>query len=387
LTRDVVQISHYNDQLIIRDSVMALSRRVVCLSGLATGVATGLATGLFPSISSAASRQLSAVPAIDPRLSYEGRTFVTPQGNVQVGWPGVALHIKATASRIALKTIANGDEIYVDVVVNGEPPHKVLLARGQQDLVVYDGAMGQQNIQIVARGEVFQGIWEIVSIDVGQGRLLPTSLPSKKLMFIGDSITAGSANDVSRTDLTTGPSIANANGTYGRILGRRLGAQTHLVAKSGAGLYRDWRGAFGETVPEVYERAIVNDADKLWSPAAYIPDAIGICLGTNDFNQGFPEQAIYIAAYVAFLQKIRRDAPNAKIILVESPMMSDEPMPRRIVLTAYLKETIRRMRDVNIWHAPIKQYRGRPTDTHPIIEDNEAIATEVEPLFRKALFG
>jgi hypothetical protein len=82
---------------------------------------------------------------------------------------------------------------------------------------------------------------------------------------------------------------------------------------------------------------------------------------------------------------VRRDAPNAPILLLDSPIVVDGDLPKRTVLGAYVDEVVRRIASPSVTHASVSHYAGRPTTAHPIVEDHVAIAAELEPLFRKAL--
>jgi hypothetical protein len=54
-------------------------------------------------------------------------------------------------------------------------------------------------------------------------------------------------------------------------------------------------------------------------------------------------------------------------------------------LDAYLVEVAARIRDARVIVAPIAHYDGVPGDGHPTGEDHKAIASELEPVFRRAL--
>jgi lysophospholipase L1-like esterase len=118
-----------------------------------------------------------------------------------------------------------------------------------------------------------------------------------------------------------------------------------------------------------------------------VPDAIGVCLGNNDFGEGVPDQTEYVRLYAEFVRKLRRDAPNAWIFLILSPSLTDEPgrVPLHTVQQAYFAEIARRLGDPRVVVAPISHYEGVPGDFHPSGTAHRAVAKELEPVFRKAL--
>lgn len=360
---------------------MILSRRLFSLSAAAASL---IAT---PALAAKRAAPTSDVPALSPLLSFEGRTAVMATGMVRAGFPGVVLRIRIDGPRLVLKTAASTDNLYVNIRVDGGAPKMVHLVKGTQDLTVYDGPAGEHMIEIARRNESWEGVWDITSAQTPGGRFLPPpSLPARRLMFIGDSITCGAACDVARDDPREDMTVNDAQKTYAKLLARRLNAQCHLVAYGGRGVIRDWQGIRDtRNAPQFYELAAPDEPAIIWDPANYVPDAIGVMLGTNDFNQGIPDQNEFINAYVDFLEKVRRDAPKAAIFLIDSPIVSDGDIPKRTVLTAYLNDVIKRLNTPLVAHAPVAHYPGRPGNGHPIGEDHIGIANELEPLFLKVL--
>ncbi|WP_443750224.1 GDSL-type esterase/lipase family protein [Asticcacaulis solisilvae] len=365
---------------------MTVSRRHFALSAgafaLAAGPAFARASG-----KAKASPAPKEVQARSPLLSYEGRTADMGDGTVRAGFPGVVLRTRFDGTKLTLKTAASSDNLYLDISVDGGAPKMVHLAKGAQQLVAFEGTAGTHTVEIARRNESWEGVWDIAGATVeGGGFVTPPDLPAKKLMFIGDSITCGAACDVARDDPREDMTVNNAQKTYAKLLAKRLNTQVHLVSYGGRGLIRDWQGIRDtNNAPQFYERAAPDEAGPLWNPANYVPDAIGIMLGQNDFNQGIPDQNEFVNAYVEFVEKVRRDAPKAVVFLIDTPIATDDAIPRRTVLQAYIDEVVRRLRSPLVSHANIKHYAGRPANGHPIAEDHIGIADELEPLFKKAL--
>ena len=109
-----------------------------------------------------------------------------------------------------------------------------------------------------------------------------------------------------------------------------------------------------------------------------------ICLGVNDFNQGIIDQEEYVAAYVAFIHRIRENAPDAVILLIESPMHGKK-YDGRVALSRYIRETRAMLDDDRILQLEIGYYPGRPVDSHPVASEHAAMADEIEPVLRSAL--
>ncbi|GJG87295.1 hypothetical protein tb265_24760 [Gemmatimonadetes bacterium T265] len=376
----------------------AVTRRAA-LAGLSR-LAAGSALAVRPSSARAGAGTAAApdfVRADDPRLTVEGRTAPGPDGALRVGYPGVALRFRADAPRVTLRVTASSEDCYVDVVVGdgataAGAPRRVPLARGAQELVLHDGAAGRRTFEVLKRTESWQGTLEVAGIG-GVGSIEPVPLPARRLLFVGDSITCGASSDVPDASSTEdGAQTSDGAKSFGRVLAARLGAACHLVGYGGRGVIRDWRGIRDvANAPVFYERAMPDDAATPWDHRRFVPHGVGVCLGTNDFNQGVPDENEFVNAYVEFLRKMTRDAPDAPVFVIDSPIVADTPAlgHRATILRDYLDEVVRRVDEgsagARVRRAHVGHYPGRRVNSHPIASEHVAMARELEPQFRAAL--
>lgn len=330
------------------------------------------------------------IPASDPRLAYEGRRVVDPDGSVRVGFPGVRLHARFTGRHFTLLAGANKDT-FIDVSIDGGPPRQVRLKAGEGSYPLATFASPAEHAVTLTRcNESWQGTFTLHGIELGEGGTLLSApaLPSRRLMFIGDSVTCGEMTAWTPVPEPARGSDANARLSYGIIVSRDLGAQCSLVSYGGKGIIRDWQGNRSEvTAPQFYERALPDDPALDWRHADYVPDAIGIQLGTNDFSRGIPDENEFVNAYVEFVRKVRRDAPAALIFLMDSPILTDTPLegPKRTALHAYLAQVLERVADPRVIMAPLSHYPGVPGNGHPTGAEHVRMAAELEPLLRSRL--
>ncbi|HEV2453996.1 MAG TPA: SGNH/GDSL hydrolase family protein [Verrucomicrobiae bacterium] len=360
-------------------------------------VLLGIAAISFP-LSAQSPRPAAAdfVRATNNDIVVEGRYIAMPDGGVHLGFPGVALYCRYSGSALTMRVKGGSDEVFFDVVVDHGKPTRLRVEQGEHDYsLLREASPAEHLIKITRRTESWQGTCEVVGFDLGpDGRLLsPPQLPARKLLFVGDSITCGAMIDYNPHDPLNGHTKhdaqwSNARLTFCKTLAHRLHAQCHLVSYGGRGMIRDWQGL--DTVanaPQFYELALPDDPSALWDHNRYVPDAVVICLGGNDFNSGIPDEMVFVNAYVQFVEKVRRDAPNAWIFLLNCPMFKDKPgkMPKRAVLRAYLEEIITKLNDPHVVWAPVGYSAGNPIDHHPTAADHEAIAGRLEPVLRKAL--
>lgn len=318
-------------------------------------------------------------------VSIEGRYQRIDGDSVQVAYPGVGLHVHFFGTSLHLAGVSWSESVYVDVIVDDGEARRLQIPPGESEVTLCEVDEGEHRVAIIKRTEGWQGHVQWRHVRCPGGRVLPApSLPSRRLLFIGDSITAGAGADVQPTDPPQGAHNSNGRVAYGSVLARSLNAQFHLVAYGGRGLIRDWEDKRDTgTAPEYYQLALTDTPDAKWDHAAYVPDAIGICLGTNDFNPGIPDRGEYVEAFVGFVRTVRRDAPEADIFLISSPMHGVGEA--RSVLIEYLEETRRRLGDDSVHVVEVSHYPGRDVDSHPIAREHRAMAAELEPIFRRVL--
>lgn len=336
------------------------------------------------------------IEAANPDIVVEGRYAPAPAGGLELGFPGIVLYCRYHGSALTMRLKSASDAAMFDVVVDGGNPVVLQTTAGEHDYPLFNApAAGDHVIAITRRTESWEGVCEVMGFGLGpDGSLLPPPvLPAHKLLFIGDSITCGAMADYdantpqkSRTEFNS--QWSNADAAFGKILARELDAQCQLVSYGGRGLIRDWRGLTNVcNAPQFYKLAAPDDPAASWDPARYVADAVGICLGQNDFNPGIPDEEVFVGAYVQFVKEIRHDAPKVWIFLLNSPIIGDDPhgLPKRSVLRGYLEEVVAKLGDPRVALAPVSQYRGNSFDGHPTAADHKAMATELEPMFRKAL--
>jgi lysophospholipase L1-like esterase len=326
--------------------------------------------------------------ADDSRIAYEGRCAITVAHAVRMGFPGITARLHCNAKTVRAHIAASSDDVLFNVSINDGAPRIERLKKGGNWVVLYEGPASEQSIALLRRTESWQGTCEILGYDVDGTVLAAAPLPTRKLMFIGDSITCGEGVDVEGTTGPRDPLRTNAAHSFGMLLARELSAQCQLVSYGGRGVIRDWQG-IRETNngPQFYERLLPDDPEPRWDPATFRADAVTICLGTNDFSQGIPDQNEFVNAYVEFIRKIQRDAPNAQVFLLDSPILGDDPhgMPKRSVCGAYLDEIVRKAGSPLVKHLALAHYPGGKDDAHPIASQHRQIADALLPTFKAAL--
>lgn len=342
--------------------------------------------GLLGGVALAVPARAGGSHAVDATtVAIEGRTAAAADGSLRIGYPGVALHF-ACDGPAALTVSASSGDCWLDISVDGALPRVVHLAAEPQSVPLCDS--GQHRVMVLKRTEAWQGIVEASAI-TGPRRVTPLPLPARRLLFIGDSITCGAAADVPDAASTLdGTAINDGAKSYGRVLAATLNAACHLVSYGGRGIMRDWQGS--RTIvnaPTFYERALPDDPAAPWDHGRFVPHAVGIMLGTNDFNQGVPDQNEFVNTYAEFVRAVMRDAPAAPVLLLDSPMTNDESATLGHLKTAqrdYLDHVVAAVGSERVRHVLLGHYPGRAVNSHPIASEHVAIAAELAPAFRTA---
>jgi lysophospholipase L1-like esterase len=335
---------------------------------------------------------------ISPRhnaIRIIGRTADFAPDEVRMGFPGITIQFAYRGPAPTVLFGANSADCYFDLQCNDWEPTTFRLAEGRCELALPTGVTSDlpNRIEIVRRNESWQGVASFYGLLLPEGGEL-TPLPAaatRRMLFIGDSITGGAGLE----RLPPVPDVthrsSNARRSFGWLLGKWLNAEVHLVCYGGRGLVRDWQGLTDiANAPQFFQLALPDDPSIPWDHTLFLPQAIVICLATNDFNQGLLDEATYTAAYLRFIEAIRTAHPAAAIILAESPMFGETPgsddWARRALLRRCLdKICVERklVGDGKITVAPVSHFPGTSADSHPVAFQHEQIALSILPVLRQ----
>jgi len=336
------------------------------------------------------------IPANDAKIAVMGRVDSTISGRLRVGYPGVTFRIRFEGPSLAMRASASTPNSFISVFVDGGEPRIVRLSAGENEVVLAEGLVaGEHTVEMVHRTETWVGIVTVLGFRLGAGgRLLaPQPWPSRRMLFIGDSVTCGEAVERAPDWKKDRPASWNAYRSYGMILGRIFDAQVHLVCYGGRGLIRDWQGRRDVlNAPQFFDLAVPEEKSAaVWDHAAYVPDVVVVSLGTNDFSLGigdFPEREEWVNSYVRFVRAIRTRYSRAHIFLTEGAIVNDiaDPTrPQKSILAGYIKETAARLADPRVHVFASRHYTGDDSDAHPTGAQHAAMARDMEPAIRAAV--
>jgi lysophospholipase L1-like esterase len=343
------------------------------------------------------------VPPNDPNIFYMGRVDCRPEGPT-FAFPAVSVRLRFRGSALDLRLIDSGTGTatttnYYDVSVDGGAPTRLEAAAGDHTYpLARDLGDGEHTAEIVKRVESNgnSGKGQLLGFRVREGtRLLPVRPRPLRVEFVGDSITCGYGNEASTTTpegLHYTTINANANAAYGAVAARLLDAEYVAVAISGRGVHRNYGDQAGELAAAFYDDTLPDDpAAPPWDFTRYRPDVVVVNLGTNDFSPPGPDRDAYKRAYGSFLKQIRRHHPDALLLAVVGPMLSDSYPAGALAWTAIQRDVsgvvdeLAKQGDTNVHYLALTPQRAPyGEDYHPTRATHrqmaQAVVTEVNRL-------
>lgn len=272
-----------------------------------------------------ASASASATSSAASGFRFVGR--VNPETS-ELTWPstGVAFTFTGTTASININSVSGTTS--VDLFIDGGDP---IVIQNVNSTSISTGtlAYGTHTVELRKRSEYYFGTFNIQSVTT-DGTLGKNTIPTRKIEIIGDSISVGYGLD--GTYPCTNTAILEDNPlTYGAVAANALGADYSVVAWSGKGLIRNYATNPPDTsplMPELYTRYGADDADDSFTfPSTWVPDAVVIALGTNDFSYLDVRDPLNVTAFtagaVSFVQYIQQHYPSAAFFFMTSPMLSD----------------------------------------------------------------
>ena len=186
-------------------------------------------------------------------------------------------------------------------------------------------------------------------------------------------------------------SLDNSNHyySYAAMLARDLFAEEMCVARSGIGLYRNYKGKFpGETMENWYDYTCIYDSTQVWQPERFRPDVICVNLGTNDLSTAGYDIDVYADSYRKFIRNLNAQQPQAQIVILTSQMLFGTARQVQIdTLSAIYQEL--RAEGLPVHFQILRTQdpaKGYGADWHPSIAQNRQTADELLPLLQSLLY-
>jgi lysophospholipase L1-like esterase len=323
-------------------------------------------------------------------LRWVGRVDASDPRAIRFAWSatGFVGVVRGTKLSVRLQTV-DTPAVLFQPVVDGVSGARFVVPEGPPRTVVLRDhlAPGDHVVELYRESEGMFGVSVFLGMVDGTVAGAPPA-PGRLIEFVGDSISAGYGNLGTEVhppwDKTCGFSIAAESATqaYDSMVGRDLGAEVSILARSGWGIYRDQNGNTANVLSALYDDTVGAERSPAWSFERQ-PDAVVINLGTNDSAGGDPGVP-YEKAYLAFLRTVRGHYPSARIFLTLGPMTTD---PTLTAMRAHLANVIAAFGDARTSKIDLEVQDTASTgcDYHPNVAEDRVVATAITAALRATL--
>jgi len=329
------------------------------------------------------------VDADNPYIQYTGRFDFSNPKCVAFDWAGVYIKARFEGTRCSIRL--NDQKNEYAVIVDNHAPRLLKTDTTK----VYEAAYGlsdsiPHSVMIQKRTEPLVGKGTFMGFILDKGKnLLPLDIrPSRRIEFIGNSITSGYGVEADSSNCSFSPETENACMSYASITTRALNAEYQMISYSGRGVVRNFGDSNKTSIdpmPSLYDRTCFFDSTKKWNFKVWVPQAVVINLGTNDFSTlPHPDKSTFQGAYIQFLERIRCLYPGVTIFCVCGPMIG-EPC------ATYIKEIVEQQKKIkgrynDVFFIEIKRSiltdKDWGCDLHPNIYGASKMADIVTPAIR-----
>ncbi len=321
-------------------------------------------------------------------IHYVGRFDKTKPNLVRFDWPNSTIQFQFTGNEISL-ALKGGEKNYFNLFIDDslfqvlhQPKDSILKITGIK-------TKGLHKLSLQKRTEGDMGISTFQGVYLPKNKkLIPSEVkPTRKIEFIGNSITCGYGTEgLSRTEKFL-PSTENVNQSYALIISKALNAESHVIAHSGLGVVRNYGDKNSistklATMPKRFNQVLDSEDELKWDFNLWKPDMVVVNLGTNDYStEPHPDKTVFQKAYKALLQNIAAVYGSVPIFLISGPLI-EEPANSNIkeVVDAIMKSNP----EANLHFIGIpKSLLSDPTDfgsdSHPSAKGQIKIAKQILP--------
>ncbi len=236
---------------------------------------------------------------------------------------GVEFAFRGNYADITLTSNCKTSKARAAIYVNGKMVKDTMLNNSEETFHIFDSDEAENCIvSVVKLSEAAYSNIGVKSINVNsEFGIIPTPERTRKIEFIGDSITCGYGVDAADQYEAFATTNENGEKTYAAITGKYFNAEYNVVSWSGIGVYSSYTEGSKPNqsflMPSVYEKTAANERTEKWNFSQWQPDLIVINLGTNDntWTKGIQERVdLFGSAYYDFIKQVRAVNPDAYII-------------------------------------------------------------------------
>ena len=338
------------------------------------------------------SQEWTFVPYDSDALLVSGRANYEKGDVLILSWSASAVTIAFIGTDLQAMNWTN-DVVFLDIFVDGEesPSSVVLVAKSEESPtfvpVVSGLPYGPHVVSLYKRSESNLGDWFLYGMRVNgevKKELLP-ELPERKIEFVGNSITCGYDVLVPVVGMEFDLAYESSFYSYAGQTAKILDADARIVCSSGHGLYINVDGSSTLTLPVVYDRTgTLSTSVVPWDHDKWHPDVVVINLGTNDFASGKNDSTKFVDSALDFVRKVHSYHPNARIVLLDGPMLTGEYMVMCRQYLDLVKETLEKEGLTGLYRFSFepRENSSHGLDPHPVTDEAREDAEKLSAWMR-----
>ncbi|MBE7042161.1 MAG: hypothetical protein E7399_01525 [Ruminococcaceae bacterium] len=304
-------------------------------------------------------------------VRYLGRWTDDTNGH-SMNWPLSGVEFTFSGTKAQMYVSSKTGTVYVNVSVDGKMERVKIPSSGWVTLAE-NLKSGTHTISMTRSSEAWSGKLWISKVRTDGSISMPTQEKDRKILFVGDSYTAGYGNLASDGTVVD---YTDAWNTWAGFASRELDADAHVIALAGKGILNGRSNDV--TMPREFEYAdCVTGAEMSvqWEHSQFQPQVIVVFLATNDGEYGIEE---FCDAYVTFLSNMRKEYPHATIICCGKPDVKSGTNPSDLQTTC-VTEIVKRMggKEKGYESLTLTSFRTSGIHSHPLASEQRMMADEL----------
>ncbi len=323
--------------------------------------------------------EMQTIALNNASIAYLGR--VTPTAtNARMEWPGTGFEIAVRGGKVTANLSGDAKSatypMYVAVYVDGIRTKKIELKKGNNEWHTLADNLPTDRVttvRVVKLNEGGRGSVVLQGLKTN-GTLENPTLPDRRIIWIGDSISCGFGVLGQSADEKFSTNTQDVTLTYGWLLSDIFNAQRHVIAASGHGVATSGEGA-EKLIPLLYSQTGFHTTTK-WDHAKFQPDLIVVNLGTNDAIGKTTASGLRTGVR-SFVTDLRAAHPSAKIVWVYGFMRDD--------FADDIKAEVEALGGHFLKAYTITDSKDLGSQKHPSDDAHAKLAKELEPQLRSIM--
>lgn len=334
---------------------------------------------------------MTIVHPTDPNIQYIGRIDDSDPMHIVFTYPGVQIRTGFTGTSLDMMCKLHSG--YFMAEIDGGEPFKISFLGNTIVRLASELQDGTHQAIVTYIGEGYETLPEFHGffVDKGKTLALATPLPTRKIEFIGNSITCGYGIEANSEAEHYDEKTANYYYTYAARTARALNAQAVVVARSGIGVYRSYNGPQTGDIVNMnteYPNTLLYNDKVAWDFSRYTPDLVCINLGTNDTSTQGADSVLLLQGFKRLYQQVRSHYPKAKILLLSGCMMNGQQLQSAKCALDATADYAHNQGDAEVYRfdfTPHDGSLGYGADWHPSMRQHEKMANELIPYLQKLM--